>query len=292
MPQTAFAKDAVKTPSITVGKAKATSSKDDNAKANAHKEMVKKEIIKEAADAARATQTALVALNKKQPEQALAALKVASGNLDLLLARDPTLGMLPIDFQVQIFEGISNLKTIKKMEDELDNLIDDNLYQSTRPIVDSLVDEIRVTTVYLPLATYPAAIALATPLIDEGKFDEAKKVLYGVLGSLVSTEEITPLSIIRAEEKLSEAFQIENKDKADLSKQGTKDKISKLVNEAHQNIKVAEALGYGTKDDYENLYNDMDSLKKAIGTYGFKGEWSKVKKSLSAFKNKIVHPRS
>jgi hypothetical protein len=290
MPLTAFAKEAAKAQSATVGKANIANSKDaatDNAKAN-----IRKEIVKEAADAARATTTALAALNKKQPKQAQAALQVAAGNLNLLLARDPTLGMLPIDFQVQVFEGVSNLKTIKKLEDELEDLIDDKHYQSARPIVDSLVDEIRVTTVFLPLATYPAAIDLAAPLIDAGKLDEAKQVLYDAIGTLVSIEEITPLSIIRAEDKLSEAFQIENKDKADLSKQETKDKISKLVNEARQNIKVAQALGYGTKDDYDDLYDDIDTLKKAIGTYGFKGEWSKVKKSLSAFKNKIIHPRS
>jgi hypothetical protein len=290
MPLTAFAKEAAKAQSATVGKANVANSKDaatDNAKAN-----IRKEIVKEAADAARATTTALAALNKKQPKQAQAALQVAAGNLNLLLARDPTLGMLPIDFQVQVFEGVSNLKTIKKLEDELEDLIDDKHYQSARPIVDSLVDEIRVTTVFLPLATYPAAIDLAAPLIDAGKLEEAKQVLYDAIGTLVSIEEITPLSIIRAEDKLSEAFQIENKDKADLSKQETKDKISKLVNEARQNIKVAQALGYGTKDDYDDLYDDIDTLKKAIGTYGFKGEWSKVKKSLSAFKNKIIHPRS
>jgi hypothetical protein len=290
MPLTAFAKEAAKAQSATVGKANVANSKDaatDNAKAN-----IRKEIVNEAADAARATTTALAALNKKQPKQAQAALQVAAGNLNLLLARDPTLGMLPIDFQVQVFEGVSNLKTIKKLEDELEDLIDDKHYQSARPIVDSLVDEIRVTTVFLPLATYPAAIDLAAPLIDAGKLDEAKQVLYDAIGTLVSIEEITPLSIIRAEDKLSEAFQIENKDKADLSKQETKDKISKLVNEALQNIKVAQALGYGTKDDYDDLYDDIDTLKKAIGTYGFKGEWSKVKKSLSAFKNKIIHPRS
>jgi len=250
---------------------------------------VRKQIIKEALDAAKATQTALLALDHNQPKQALAALQVVSGNLHLLLARDPSLGLLPIDIQVQVIEGITDLKTIKSVEDELDDLIDDNYYQAARPIVDSLVDEIRVTTVYLPLATYPDAIDSIAPLIDAGKIDEAKKALFNVLDSFVTDEEVTPLSIIRAEDDLSAAFQIEHK--SDLSKQVTKDKISDLVFAAHQNIKVAEALGYGTKDDYEDLYDSMDALKKAIGTSGFKGEWSKVKKSLGSFKNKVMHSR-
>lgn len=258
----------------------------NNAATNAHKTKIntRKQIVKEAADAAKATQTALIALNNEQPKQAVAALQVASGNLHLLLARDPSLAMLPIDYQVQIIEGVDDLKTIKILEEELDDLVDDNYYQAARPIMDSLVDEIRVTTVYLPLATYPAAIDATAPLIDAGKFDEAKQILYAALDTFVMDEEITPLSIIRAEDKLSEAFQIEHK--GDLSKQETKDKISNLVYAANENIKVAEALGYGTEDDFEALYDSMDALKKSIGTAGFKGEWAKVKKLYQRLKIK------
>ena len=248
-----------------------------------------KQIVKEASDAFKATETAYKALDNNQPKQALAALEVVSGNLHLLLARDPALGLIPIDFQVQVLEGVTDLKTIKKLQDELDDLIDDGHYQAARPIVDSLVDEIRITTVYLPLATYPAAIDQIAPLIDAGKLDEAKQQLINLLGTYVSEQEVTPLAIIRAEEKLTEAFQIEHK--SDLSKQETKNKIEKLVKDAEQEIKVAQALGYGSKDDYEDLYDSINALKKAIGTAGFKGEWAKIKKSISAFKNKIVHPR-
>jgi len=249
----------------------------------------RKQIVKEAVDATKATEAAIRALEKNQPKEALAALEVVSGNLHLLLARDPSLGLLPIDIQVQVIEGISDLKAIKRLEDELDGLIGDKHYQAARPIIESLVDEIRLTTVYLPLATYPAAIDSVAPLIDAGKLDEAKQALYDVLDTFVSDQEVTPLAIIRADNKLTEAFQIEHK--GDLSKQEMKDKIAKLVNDAGQDIKVAEVLGYGTNDDYQELYTSMDALKKSIGTSGFKGEWSKIKKSIAAFKNKIVHTR-
>lgn len=251
------------------------------------KSKVDKQVVKEAADAANATQAALKALERNQPEQAHAALEVASGNLHLLLTRAPSLGLIPIDMQVRVFEGVTDLKTIKELEDKLDDLIDDGKYQTARPILDSLADEIRVNTLYLPLATYPSTINQIAPLIDQGKIDEAKQALVDLLETFVSEEEITPLSIIRAEEKLSEAFQLQRK--GDLSKAGIKDRISRLVNEAHQNVKVAEALGYGSKKDYEPLYDSMDALRKSIGTTGFEGEWLKIKKSLSGFKNKIVH---
>lgn len=287
LPLTVYAEEAENSASDVSASAGSQENKDHetpNAKPDA-----RKQIVKEAADAARATQAALKALESNQPKEALAALEVVSGNLHLLLARDSGLGLIPIDTKIQIIEGMDDLEMIKQLEDELDDLVDDKHYQAARPIIDSLVDEMRVTIVYLPLAIYPAAIDQVAPLIDAGKMDEAKMALKEVLNTFVSEQEVTPLSIIRADEKLTEAFQIEHKE--DLSKQETKNKIAKLVSEVNHEIKIAEALGYGSKSDYAPLYGGMEALKKAIGTAGFKGEWIKIKKSISAFKNRVVHSR-
>jgi len=250
---------------------------------------IRQETVKEAADAFKATETALKALNNHQPKQALSALQVASGNLHLLLARDPSLDLVPVDIQVQFIEGVHDLNTIKKLEDQLGDLISDGHYQTARPIVDSLVDEMRKTTVSLPLSTYPTAIDKVAPLIDQGKIDEAKQMLIDILDTFEISEEVTPLTVIYANEKLSEAFLIEHTE--DLSKQETKNKIETLVNQAEQDIKIAEALGYGVKDNYSGIYEAIHALKKAIGETGFKGEWLKLKKALAHFENRIVHPR-
>ncbi|BCG63476.1 MAG: hypothetical protein methR_P1190 [Methyloprofundus sp.] len=248
-----------------------------------------KQVVKEAADAFTATETALLALHNKQAKHAQAALEIASGNLHLLLARDPALSLVPIDVNVEIIEGVHDLKTIKKLQDELEDLIDDKRFQDARPIIDSLVDELRVTTVYLPLATYPATIDSIAPLVDAGKWAEAEEKLVALLDTFVLDEEITPLAIIRAEEKINKAFQIEYS--ADFSKDKDKNQISQLIKEARQHIKIAEALGYASEYEYKPLYDDIDELKKAIGTNGFKGEWAKIKQSMSSLKNKVIHPR-
>ncbi len=253
------------------------------------KGLTHKQIVKEAVDAFEATKTALKALENDQPKQALAALEVVSGNLHLLLARNPALGLIPIDIQVQVLEGVTDLKTINTLQDELDDLIDDKQYQAARLIVDSLVDELRVTTVYLPLASYPAALDKIAPLIDEGKIEQAKEQLVDILNTYVSDQEITPLGILRAEGELTEAFQVEHSE--DLSQQESKNKIEKLINEAEQHIKVAQTLGYGMKQDYKSLYDSINVLKTAVRKAKITTEWAAIKKSLSAFKNKIVHPR-
>lgn len=280
LPLTAIAKEAQKIQTVTSGNNLTTSIKDSSAE---------KQIAKEAVDAALATHTALKALANNQPKEALAALQVASGNLHLLLARDPALELVPIDIKVQALEGPTDLKIIKQLKNDLKDLINDQKLQDARPIIDTLVDEIRVTVVSLPLGTYPATIDRVAPMIDAGKIPEAKQELIKALDTLVYEQDITPLSIIRAEDKLNEAFQIEHKD--DLSKQATKDKISHLVSDANQDLNVAEALGYGTKKDFELLYDSIDALKKSIGGAGFEAEWQQIKNTLSTFKNKIVHPR-
>ncbi len=248
----------------------------------------RKEIIEEAVDAAKATQKALNALDNDQPKQALAALRVASGNLDLLLARDPDLGLIPIDVQAQVFETNADLSTLKLLEDELEEFVDDHRYYEARALLNSLADEIRITQVLLPMAVYPAAIAESVKLIDAGKIDEAKNSLYGALDTLVIEHEVIPLPVLRAEALLTKAFQIEHK--SDLSKKETRDKIENLVARTLTELKIAESLGYGSKDDYGDLYDGMDALKKAIGTAGFKGKWKQLKESITRFKNRLVHP--
>ena len=268
--------------------AKQTIEKPENSKDSKSILPTHKQVVKEAADAFKATQSALKALEDNQPKEALAALQVVSGNLHLLLARDSALDIIPIDIQVKILEGVTNLKVIKQLENELNDLVNDGHYQAARPILDSLVDELRVTTTYLPLSTYPATIDKVAPLIDAGKLEEAEMELITVLDTFVSEQEITPLAIMRAEGELTEAFQLEHKE--GLSKQETKNKIKNLVKTATQHVKVAEALGYGTKKDYEALHSSIEELYGAIRKAEIRYEWAGIKKSISAFKNKIVHP--
>ena len=279
LPLTASATDAIKNPLATLVPDLTTSIKDSS---------TEKQLVKEAVDAAIATQTALKALANNQPKEALAALQVASGDLHLLLARQPALALVPIDIQVQVLEGPAYLKVIKSLKNQLIGLINDEKFQDARPILDGLVDEIRVTVASLPLGAYLATIDQVIPLINAGNLSEAKLELIKALDTLIYTQEITPISIFRAEDKLNQAFQIEHKE--DLSKPENKDKISNLLIKTNQDINVAEALGYGTKKDFEPLYKEMDTLKKSIGTAGFESEWQKIKNALSTFKNELIHP--
>ena len=246
-----------------------------------------KQVVKEAVEAVDATRDALMALEQNKTKEAMAALEIATGKLHLLVARYPELGLLPVDVDavVRTLDDF-NKKAIKKAEDEVEDLVDDGRFQEARVILDQLRDDITVTVVSLPLATYPQDLEKIAPLIDAGKIDEAKQALVDLLNSLVITEEVMPFAVLRAEDLLDSAFELEHK--ADLNDPKVRDEILKLTQEARENLQRAQLLGYGKKKDYKLLYKAIGALEKTIKSkqHGA-GLWDKVKQEFKSLKAKI-----
>ncbi len=249
-----------------------------------------KQVIQEAVDAVMATRQALTALEHGNVKEAEAAFEIATGKLHLLVARYPELGLLPVDVDVAVRTLDADAEAINKAEKQVEDLVNDKRYQDARVILDQLRDDITVTVVSLPLATYPHDIEAIAPLIDAGKLDEAKAALAETLDSLVVTEEVTPLAVLRAEDLLDKAFALEHT--ADLNDPKVRDTILKLTQQARENLAVAQFLGYGKKKDYKQLYNAISALEKTVKSkrHG-SGLWNKVKQELHALKQKLGQPR-
>ncbi len=249
-----------------------------------------KQVVQEAVEAVMATRQALTALEHGNTKEAEAALEIATGKLHLLVARYPELGLLPVDVDVVVRTLDADAEAIKKAEKKVEDLVDDKRYQDARVILDQLRDDITVTVVSLPLATYPQDIEAIAPLIDAGKLEEAKAALAEVLGSLVVTEEVIPLAVLRAEDILDKAFTLEHT--ADLNDPKIRDTILKLTQQAKENLAVAQFLGYGKKKDYKLLYNAISALEKTVKSKQHGGGlWNKVKQELHALKQKVGQPR-
>ena len=243
----------------------------------------------EAHDVIQGTQNALIALQNKDKPKAMTLLEDVSGKLDILLAKHPSLTLLPAEVSADIYDFEGNSKQVEKLVDEADDLLDDHKVQDARHILAELVSEIRITTTSIPLGTFPVAIKEAVRLVDQGKTDEAADALFDVLNLLVKTTEIIPLPALRAEALLNAASELEHK--SDLSKEASRKEILKLTDDAKEKLKLAEILGYGSKEDYRPLYDTIDEIKDVIHSEKSEATWDKVKKSVSAFKNKIIHPK-
>jgi len=247
------------------------------------------EVVNEARDSISGTQQALIALEKNDTKAALSILKEVSKKLAVILDKNPALALVPADMKADIFDFEGDADTVKKEIKQADDLLDHGKLQSARQILAELASEMRITTVSIPLGTFPLAVKNAVALIDAGKANEAALVLDDVLNMLVERTEVIPLPLLRAEILLTEASELEHKE--DLSKEKSRAEVLKFADAAKEKLKLAELLGYGSKDDYQSLYTAIDEIKDTIHSEKSAATWAKVKQTLTDLKNKITQAK-
>lgn len=239
----------------------------------------RKELIADAQTAIAETEKALQALKENNRKEALDALANATGKLELVLARNPKLDLAPVKTDVVMFDLLSNRDTVNAVLKEAKMYLSDNEIQKARPLIANLASEIQYRTSSIPLSTYPKAIKAITPLIDAGKVDEAKAELQALLNTLVITTEIVPLPKLRAEEMLKQAQSLSEK------KQRTKeenDRLSKNLKGVRDQLEIAELLGYGNKEEYKPMYQQLDDITKKTANEKSGINWfDNIKKMLS-----------
>lgn len=240
----------------------------------------RKEIVAEAVLSLRETQDALKALDEGKNKQALAALERATGKLEIVLARDPQVALVPIDVRVVTSDIYGSLDQVKHAREEAERLLKDGQVQEARAILKDLASETVISTSNLPVSTYPDALKNAAKLVEENKINNAKEVLQTALNTLVITDVIVPLPLLRAQISLDKADELaKTKERsADQNKQ-----LSDLITAADRDIKLAEALGYGKKADFDSFQKEIEEIrqKTANGKSGF-GFFDQIRSSINA----------
>ncbi len=245
----------------------------------------RKTLLKDATSALDKTKEALKALDDGDSDAALEALAVATGKLQSVVARDPDLALAPVDVQLVQRDLLGDVDAIRKVREEIEDLVDDGKLQQARPLMRDFASEIVVETTNLPLATYPDAILKATAQIDAGDVETAKRTLATALGTVVVTEETIALPVLRAQLLLDAAEKAHGEDEGtaadtDAADSGSTETESadeaaeaveaeplspgEYVEAARNQLKIAEALGYGGEDDFEELHENLDELDDKI----------------------------
>jgi hypothetical protein len=239
----------------------------------------RKKIMQGAVEALAQTKDALKALDEARIDDALDALAMATGKLELLVARDPELALAPTDVSVSSHDIYGSADAIRIAIKAAEKALDKGEVQKARRILDGMGSEIVLTVTNLPLATYPDAIKAITPLIDDGKIDEARRALQTALNTLVLTDQIVPLPVLRSEALLARAEELAEKaDRNDEENEELTNHLSAVRNQ----LEVAALLGYGDKDDYEPLYAQLDQIaRKTEGGDSGKGMFDKFKTSIT-----------
>jgi hypothetical protein len=180
---------------------------------------------------------------------------------------------------------IGTLDEIEAMREQAEDLLEDGEVQRARGIIAGLASEMIIGVTNIPLASYPEAIKAVSPLIDEGKIEEAKVALQAALNTLVVTEHVIPSPILRAEQMLMKAEPLAEKKNRS---QDEKQELEELLENARYHIELAKALGYGDKNVYEEFFDQIKEIEeKTADKKAGKGYFDGIRQSLSKFRKSI-----
>jgi len=239
----------------------------------------RKQISAEAMASIAETHNALTALDAGKKDDALAALERATGKLELILARDPSLTLAPTNVEAVTISVMADTNKVKAMRAETERLLDEGQVQAARHLLDGLASETVINVSNIPLATYPAAMKQAVKLIDDGKLDAAKQTLQTALNTLVVKSTIIPLPVAAAQQMLAEAEKLSAKPNR---KDVENNRLNILLAGARTQLEFAEVLGYGTRQDFQGFYAQLDDIKSKTSN-GQSGNdfFGKIKSSLA-----------
>ena len=118
----------------------------------------RQKITAEAIAAVAETRNALKALDDGKKDDAIAALERATGKLDIILARDPTLSYAPTNVSAATIQVVVDIDKVKEVRKQAQILLDGGQVQAARHLLEGLASETVISVSNIPLATFPDAI--------------------------------------------------------------------------------------------------------------------------------------
>ena len=235
-----------------------------------------KTLDKDAIAAIEQTVQAIDSIAAGKTPDALKGIEEATGKVNIVLARNPELALIPVSVEALIIDTAPReIDDIAKLADAADRaiLVDD--LPTARALLGALRSEVRVRTYNLPLGIYPTALQKAARLLDKDS-EAASIALLAALNTLVTVDQVTPLPLLVAQEAINQA---------QTSVQKDKNAAQKVVETAEFELSRAMALGYAGQDpEYPALKDEILNLKKQLkGSEDTTSAFSKLKARLGAF---------
>ncbi|RLD59513.1 MAG: hypothetical protein DRJ01_11205 [Bacteroidetes bacterium] len=244
----------------------------------------KVKLIEEGVSAIDLTYKALVAIEDGNKDKAIDLIERGVGKLEVLLARDEDLVLIPIKNSIKTEDFQGDLESIKTIKKAIKKAIEDDYYQVLRDEIAKLGSEVRIETVSIPILTYPDALKLSASFLENNEIDLAKETLQTALNTLVISEKRIPLPILRAESLLEKAKKQDAKDEV------KKKEVLTLLENAEYQLTLAEELGYGNRDKkYKELNDAINGIRKSVkADSDSQGLFDDIIEKLSTFKDKII----
>jgi len=237
---------------------------------NVNKDVTVKKLTEEAQDhliddaiaALEKTNQALTALQKQDKETALSALAEAIGKLELVTSAKPELAFAPIKIQGRLYDLFADPKIVDETRRQAVDLLRAGHVPEARALLANLASEVVIETTSIPLGLYPDAIKDVVPLITDSKVDEAITALQATLDTLVVTDVVIPLPILRAEAAIKEAQSLAGRQKA-LSR-AEMGKVNDFLDVAQQQLRLTVALGYADRGSLKDLHKSIERVRQQV----------------------------
>ncbi|MBU6505750.1 MAG: YfdX family protein [Betaproteobacteria bacterium] len=213
-------------------------------------------LVREALTANEDILMALASLAHNDTHSAYNALADASGKLDMVLARDPHLKRVPISVRLTTTDLDATPAQVKDDVSRARQALSDSHVQEAKHVLHPLTSEMRITTDYVPLDSYPAQIRSAIKEIQAGQSQAAAQRLADTLGLVATEEKIIPLPPLKAEADVQEAEALAKADPA-----RNKAQALALLDQAKQQLEMGRLLGYGTYDD---IHRELAAVKTKV----------------------------
>lgn len=230
----------------------------------------------EATAAIAETQHALEAVSKKDKKEALAALERATGKVNVLLARNDKAALIPVDVAVEIADTApQDTKAINDIAEQGRDALKKRHFAEARALLDALRSEVRIRTFNLPLATYPSALLRAAKLVEDGKNDDAARVLTIALDTLLIVDRAISIPLVEVTDQLRAADD-------DVKTKKTAE-AGKALAAARTALERAQALGQvddKAAKDFQKQIDDLD--RKVKGNESTGSLFSRLRNSVSS----------
>jgi hypothetical protein len=222
------------------------------------------------------TREAIKSITENKKDDALASIERATGKINILIARNPASALIPVSVEVVVVDTAPvDPKEIDQIVQRAADATKHRELPLARILLASLVSELRIRTTSLPLATYPGALQQAAQLLDQGKNQDAGKVLLTALNTLVMVDHVIPLPLILAQAAIDAAN----------SQRQNKDIALTLLKAARNETNQSRLLGYlSSASEYRDLDDEISSLESAIkGSGDTSSMFSHLRDRISAF---------
>jgi tetratricopeptide (TPR) repeat protein len=213
------------------------------------------EVIEEATNAVIETNKVIKLIKKGKIEKASILLDRIDSTLDRLI-KAYGLVKIPVDVSFQIYTFNADLKSAKKLIEEVKKAINNNDLVKARAILNLLRDEIDIVTTYMPLDLYSQSLKLAKQLLKQNKTESAILALESALKTLEVATLVVPRPLLEAQTLLEDAKKIYKTQPQ---------KALKLIEQIEKDLEKAKVLGYiSNEKSIKPLLEQLSELKKAI----------------------------